>query len=67
MNLEYIHITVVYGCGHEMLRPVRRDDEHKLSFVDMDTRSWTVGAYCWICNAKVKRMFERKMEKAGKL
>ena len=65
MTLEYIHITVVYGCGHEMLRPVRRDDEATLANVKngemVDWRN------CKHCIARALRAVERKMEKAGKL
>lgn len=65
MNLEYFHITVIYGCGHAMLRPVRRDDEATLAHVENDTL--TDWHNCKHCTASALRAVERKMEKAGKL
>jgi hypothetical protein len=65
MTLEYIHITVHHGCGHTMLRAVRRDDETTLANVrngEMD--DWR---NCKHCIARALRDVERKMEKAGKL
>ncbi|HET7639938.1 MAG TPA: hypothetical protein VFK47_14515 [Ktedonobacteraceae bacterium] len=63
--IEYVHITVMYACGHDMLRPVRRDDESTLSQVKENVLlDWH---YCKHCTQSALRAIERKMEKAGKL
>ena len=65
MTLEYIHVTVMHGCGHEMLRAVRRDDEETLANVkDGTLLDWH---NCKHCTQSALRAVERKMEKAGKL
>jgi hypothetical protein len=64
-GIEYIHVTVLYACMHEMLRPVRSNDEATLSQVI----DGTLADYhnCKHCTQSAIRAIERKMEKAGKL
>jgi hypothetical protein len=63
--IEYVHVTVHYACGHDMCRPVRRDDESTMSQVSngimFDYHN------CKHCTATHLRALERQMERANKL
>ena len=65
MNLEYIHVTVIHRCGHEMLRAVRSDDKATLAWV---ADGWMKDeSNCKHCTQSALRAVERKMERTGKL
>ena len=64
--MELYFVTVMYACGHEMLRAKQRGAMTLRELAEAP-REIMSPFNCRHCNRQTARVLERRMEKAGKL